>query len=75
VGRNYFLLEGRMFVPGLLQRVRLAGIDEVYLVTRVDHASQAVDLLPLRYGVRQLETVPFVAVEEIPGHEAPRLKP
>jgi hypothetical protein len=64
-----------MFVPGLMQRVRLTGIDEVYLVTRVDHATQAVDLLPLTYGQRQLQTVPFMALEQIPGVEAPRLKP
>jgi len=50
-------------------------MNEVYLVTRVDHAVQAVDLLPLRYGLRQLRTVPFLALEEIPGLQAPSLKP
>jgi hypothetical protein len=56
-----------MHVPGLIERVRLTGFEEVYLVTRVDHAGQLADLLPLVYGRQQLESVPFVAVEAIPG--------
>jgi len=60
-----------MFVPGLMQRVRLAGINEVYVVTRLDLAGRVADLLPLRYGVETVRAVPFLALEEIPGNGPP----
>ncbi len=56
-----------MDVPGLLERVRLMGLDEVDLVTRVDHEAQVADLLPIVYGQRQIQSVPYLAVESIPG--------
>lgn len=61
-------LGGRiMHVPGLFERVHLMGIDEIYLVTRVDHEAQVADLLPIIYGKRQVDSVPFLAMESIPG--------
>jgi len=62
-----------MHVPGLLERVHLSGVDEVFLVTRVDNAAQEVDLLPIIYGRRPLEGVPFIFIEAIPGGGPPEL--
>ena len=56
-----------MHVPGLLERVRLMGLDEVYLVTRVDDQGEVADLLPIVYGQRQIDSVPFLAMEKVPG--------
>jgi hypothetical protein len=56
-----------MHVPGLLERVRLMGLDEVYLVTPVDQRAQVADLLPIIYGQRRLDSVPFLAMEPMPG--------
>lgn len=56
-----------MHIPNLLERVRLTGLDEVYLVMRVDHEGNAADLLPIVYGRQQLDAVPFVIIEQIPG--------
>jgi hypothetical protein len=64
-----------MFVPALMQRVLLTGLDEVYLVTRVDHEGQVADLLPLKYGLKPVLSVPFLAMEAISGCEPPRLRP
>jgi hypothetical protein len=61
-----------MHVPGLLERVRLMGLDEVYLVTNVDHKAQVADLLPIIYAQRQLDSVPFLAMEAMPGCEPPK---
>ena len=63
-----------MHVPGLLERVHLSGLDEVFLVTRVDDAAQEADLLPIVYGRRPLESVPFIFIEAIPGCDPPRLQ-
>jgi len=43
------------------------AMDEVYLVTRVDHEAQLTDLLPIIYGKKQLDSVPFLAMETIRG--------
>jgi hypothetical protein len=64
-----------MYVPGLFERVRLVGLDEVYLVTRVDHGAQVADLLPIIWGQRQLDSVPFLVVQAIPGCGPPQLGP
>ena len=56
-----------MHVPGLLERVHLMGLYEVYLVTRVDHEAQVADLLPIIWGHQQLDSVSFQAMESIPG--------
>ena len=56
-----------MHVPGLFERVHLMAMDEVYLVTRVDHEAQLTDLLPIIYGKKQLDSVPFLAMETIRG--------
>ena len=64
-----------MHVPGLLQRVRLAGIDDVYLVTRVDLLERMADVLPLVYGKPPVQNVPFHSIEAIPGCTAPKLLP
>jgi hypothetical protein len=63
-----------MHVPGLLERVRISGVDEVFLVTRVDDAAQEADLLPIVYGNDLLKRVPFVLIEAIPGCGPPRLQ-
>jgi hypothetical protein len=60
-----------MHVPGLLERVRLMGLDEVYLVTRVDQRAQVADLLPIIYGQWRLDSVPFLAMEPMPGGGPP----
>ena len=62
-----------MHVPGVFERVRLCGYDEVYLVTRVDKEAEVADLLPVIYGHRQVESVPFLAIEQIPGCGPPTL--
>jgi hypothetical protein len=56
-----------MHVPGLLERLRLTGLGEVYLVTRVNHVDQVADLLPLVYGRKAVAAVPFFFMESIPG--------
>ena len=55
-----------MHVPGIMEKVRLAGVDEVYMVLTVDHQQEAVDLLPIRFGGERLRTVPFSSVEALP---------
>jgi hypothetical protein len=62
-----------MHEPGLLERVRLSGLDEVYLVMRVDHEERVADLLPIIYGQQRLVSVPFLAMEAIPGCGPPDL--
>lgn len=64
-----------MHVPGLLERVRLCGLHEIYLVTRVDYETQVADLLPIGYGQSSVRSVPFLALEAIPGCGPPQLKP
>lgn len=64
-----------MHVPALMERVRVTGIDEVYLVTRVDHVSQVADLLPVVYGKRLIRSVPFGVMEPIPGCGPPVFSP
>jgi len=63
-----------MHVPGVFERVRLCGLDEVYLVTRVDQETQVADLLPLVYGNRTVESVPFLAIVQLPGCGPPDLE-
>jgi hypothetical protein len=64
-----------MHVPGLLERVRLEGMEAVYLVTRVDYEGQLADLYPILYGQRSLAAVPFVVIEAIAGVTPPNLGP
>jgi len=64
-----------MHTPDLLEKVRLAGFDEVYLVTRVDREMQVADLLPIVYGKRPLWAVPFVALESTPDPGPLGLRP
>jgi len=59
----------------LLERVRVVGSDEVYLVTRLDHKARLADLLPLIYGKRRVDCVPFQVIEGIPGCGPPDLRP
>ena len=68
------LREEAMHVPGVFERVRLCGLDEVYLVTRVDQEAQVADLLPLIYGYRTVESVPFPTIVQIPGCGPPDLE-
>jgi hypothetical protein len=63
-----------MHVPDLLEAVHIVGMDEVFLVTRVDDAAQLADLLPIVYGNGLLERVPFVLIEAIPGCGRPGLQ-
>jgi hypothetical protein len=63
-----------MHVPGLLERVRLSGLDEVFLVIRVDGTVQEADLLPIIYGRCPLKHVPFIFIEAIPGCGPPQLR-
>jgi hypothetical protein len=56
-----------MHVPRLLERVRLGGLDEVFLVIRADDTAQEADLLPVVCGRHPLEGVPFIFIEAIPG--------
>lgn len=64
-----------MHVPSLLERVRIQGQTDLFLVTRVDADQQVADLLPIRYGLRSLEKIPFLSLEAVAGHVAPRLRP
>lgn len=64
-----------MHVPSLLERVRLTGLNEVYLVTRVNDAEEVADLIPLKYAPFTMESVPFATLEAIPGIFPPRLRP
>jgi hypothetical protein len=64
-----------MHVPGLLERVRITGLDEVYLVIGVNEAEQLADLLPIVYGRRPVLSVPFTFMEAIPGCDQPRPEP
>lgn len=50
-----------MHVPGVFERVRLCGLDEMYLVAGVDQEAKAADLLPLIFGHRMVESVPWAA--------------
>jgi hypothetical protein len=64
-----------MHVPDLLERVRLSGLDEVYLVIRVNGAEQVADLLPIVYGRSPVRSVPYLFMEAIPGCGPPDLEP
>ena len=64
-----------MHVPGLLERVRLLGLGEVFLVIRVDHEAHEADLVPIVYGHNTVKAVPFLAMEPIPGCGPPQLQP
>ena len=64
-----------MHVPGLLERVRLSGLDEVYLVIGVDPSAQAADLMPIVYGRQTVKSVPFLVMEPIPGCAPPNGRP
>ncbi len=54
-----------MHVPGLMDRVRLAGSDEVYVVTRVDYQVESADLLPILNGGPRLVAVPFASMQAV----------
>jgi hypothetical protein len=54
-----------MYVPGLLERVHLAGSDEVYLVVAMNEAKDAADLLPVRFGGERRRAVPVMHLEAI----------
>lgn len=41
----------------------LNGVDEVNVVMRVDREGQAADLLPIVYGQRRLDSIPFVIMD------------
>jgi hypothetical protein len=64
-----------MHVPGLLERVHITGLGEVFLVTGVNEAEQVADLLPIVYGQRPFLSVPFTFMESIPGCGPPRPEP
>jgi hypothetical protein len=63
-----------MHVPGLLERVHVSGLDERYLVIRVDDTAQEAGPLPVVYGRHPQESVLFVVIEAIPGCDPPRLR-
>ncbi len=52
-----------MYVPALLERVRLRGRDGVFLVTRVDHGECVADLLPFAHAELAKPRVPFGMLE------------
>lgn len=64
-----------MYVPGRLERVRIAGLGEVYLVTHVSEAKQSADLLPIVYGQRLVRCCPFMFLEAIQGCGPPCSEP
>jgi hypothetical protein len=64
-----------MHVPGLLERVRITGLGEVYLVIGVNEAEQLADLLPIVYGRHPVRSAPFTLIEAIPGCGPPRPEP
>ena len=64
-----------MYVPSLLERVRLGTKGELYLVTRVDHDEQVASIAPVVYGGPALKAVPFASLEQVAGHVPPRLGP
>jgi CxxC-x17-CxxC domain-containing protein len=64
-----------MHVPGLLERVRITGLDEVYLVIGVNEGEQLADLLPIVYGRRPVPSVPFTFMEAIQGCSPPHPEP
>lgn len=64
-----------MHAPGVMERVRLWGLGEVYLVLRVDRKAQAADLMPVVYGRETLVSVPFLVMEPIPGCGPPKFGP
>lgn len=48
-----------MYVPSAVERVRIQGSDEIFLVTRIDRQTENAHLIPLRgSNDRQLD-VPF----------------
>ena len=59
-----------MYVPGLMERVRITGLSDVFLVTRVDEEEKVANLLPIVYGRLPLERVAFLFLEPIPGGAA-----
>jgi hypothetical protein len=63
-----------MHVPDVMEKVHLAGVDEVYLVLSVDHQAESVDVLPILFGGVRLKTVPFFCVEAIAGDAAEELR-
>ena len=60
-----------MHVPELMEAVHLVGLNEVYLVTRVDRNERVADLLPIIYSRQQVNSVPFLVIEAIPQCRPP----
>jgi hypothetical protein len=54
-----------MYVPVLLDKVRMKDRGGVFLVARVDEAGELVDLVPWGYGNERLENISFTAVEPL----------
>ena len=54
-----------MHVPELMDRVRLIGCDEVYLVLLVDYKRESADLLPVLFGGERLRKIPFSSIEAL----------
>jgi hypothetical protein len=55
-----------MQYPDLMERVRLVGFDEVYVVACINYETQVADLLPILNGGQRLRAVPFTSMEEVP---------
>jgi len=62
-----------MYIPDVMEIVRLTSMDEIYLVTRVDYEAQLADLLPVFYGKLPVPAVPFFVIEAMPFCAPPLL--
>jgi len=51
-----------MYVPSVVERVRVKGSDEVFLVTRIDRQSENAHLIALRGSSDDQIDVPFAEI-------------
>jgi hypothetical protein len=61
-----------MYVPSVLDRVRVKGEARMFLVVRVDEANQCADLAPWGEQYRQIQHFPFSIIEFFPTCIVPR---
>lgn len=51
-----------MYVPSVVEKVRIQGSDEIFLVTRIDRQSENAHLIPLRGSSDQQIDIPFACI-------------
>jgi hypothetical protein len=63
-----------MYIPSARERVRVDGLDAIFLVIAVDAIGQTVDLIPLLGAADALENVAFSVLRPYSGEIAAEKK-